>query len=283
MNKKYTYEEVQYFFLNKNLKLLSEVYFNNLQKLKYKCLKCGHEGLKQLSSLNSGSGCPSCAGNLTYAYEQVKDLFLNKNLKLLSTEYKNTRQKLEYQCLKCGRKGTKSLKHLSNTFGCKKCGAEKGQNKKRHTYEQIKQLFLNKNLKLLSTGYKNCQQKLKYECLKCGYVGTKRLVHLDHSCDWYKMELTEEDRINRRNIPEYRKWAKDVKKKDDYTCQKCKQRGKGIIHSHHKNGWNNFPKQRYLITNGITLCNKCHVAFHSKYGKGNNIESQTYLFLDTKQ
>ena len=170
-----------------------------------------------------------------------------------------------------------------STFGCNKCGAEKGQDKKRYTYEQVKSLFADKDLELLSPKYKNTQQKLNYKCLKCGYEGTKRLTHLTHSCNWYKMNLTEKDRINRRNIPEYRKWAQDVKKKDNYTCQKCLQRGKGEIHSHHKNGWNNFPKQRYFIANGTTLCKKCHVEFHSKYGKGDNIESQTHIFLNAKQ
>jgi len=216
-----------------------------------------------------------------YTYEQVKDLFVTKNLKLLSPIYENNRQKLEYECMVCGKIGMKSLKHWTVTYGCKKCGATKGQDKSRYKYDQIKSFFREKNLELLSDTYKNNKQKLKYRCLKCGYTGLKTLVHLDHKCNWYRMDLTEEDRINRRNIPEYKEWAKKIKKKYNYTCQKCSVRG-GTLHSHHKNGWNNFPNQRYLIINGVALCKCCHIKFHSIYGKGNNISSQTDLFLKIK-
>jgi len=59
-----------------------------------------------------------------YTYEQVKHLFKNKNIELLSKEYKNSFQKLNYKCLICGHEGTKKLKHLlesSMKNGCKKC------------------------------------------------------------------------------------------------------------------------------------------------------------------
>jgi hypothetical protein len=216
-----------------------------------------------------------------YTYEQVKNIFLTKNLKLLSPNYINSRQKLKYKCLKCGKISTKTLKHWNATYGCKKCGARKGQEKNKYTLKQVKDFFKEKNLELIDDKYKNYHQKLKYKCLKCGYTGLKSLGHLEHKCNWYKMDLTEEDRINRRNIPEYKNWAKRIKKKDDYTCQKCKKRG-GSLHSHHKNGWNNFIDQRYLDTNGLALCKSCHMKFHSIYGKGNNVSSQTDLFLEIK-
>jgi len=275
---KYTYEEAKYFFFKKDMKLLSKEYKNNLQKLKYKCLKCGYIGTKALGSLLSGNLCPSCAGVLKYTYKQVEQLFLDKNIKLLSKNYKNIKQRLKYKCLNCGYVGTKALKNLKDTFGCNKCGAKKGQNKTRYTYSEVKLLFLKKGLELLSKKYENYQQRLKYKCLKCGYKGKKSLGHLDHSCNWYKMELTEEDRMNRRNISEYKEWARNIKKKYKYTCQKCNIMG-GRLHSHHKNGWNNFPDQRYLISNGIVLCKCCHIKFHSIYGKGNNVSSQTNAFL----
>ena len=152
---------------------------------------------------------------------------------------------------------------------------------KKYTLEQVRDLLKKRNTNLLSKEYKNIGQNLEYRCLKCGYKGKKSLGHLDHSCNWYRMDLTEEYRINRRSVPEYRQWAKKIKKNDNYTCQKCKDRG-GRLQSHHKNGWSNFTKQRYLESNGVTLCKSCHIEFHSIYGKGNNIESQTELFLNER-
>ena len=159
--------------------------------------------------------CPSCAGNIRYTYEQVKQFFLDKNIKLLSKNYKNIKQRLKYKCLDCGHVGTKALKNLNSTYGCNKCGAKKGHKKKRYTFNKVKLLFLEKNLDILSKDYENSQQRLKYRCLICGYVGEKSLNHLNHSCNWYKMDLTEEDRINRRNIPEYKKWAENYNNKPE--------------------------------------------------------------------
>lgn len=74
----------------------------------------------------------------------------------------------------------------------------------------------------------------------------------------------------------YVRWADAVKKRDHYCCQICGERGN--LNSHHLNGWNAFPDQRYDIENGICLCGgnilSCHERFHAIYGKGDNTEEQ---------
>ena len=58
-------------------------------------------------------------------------------------------------------------------------------------------------------------------------------------------------------------WAKAVKLRDGYVCQECGNTGKKrYIHAHHVKSYHEFPKLRYKIDNGITLCLKCHVAKH---------------------
>ena len=66
--------------------------------------------------------------------------------------------------------------------------------------------------------------------------------------------------ICRTNI-KYKKWREKVLKRDDYTCQKCKERGENLI-SHHIKGWTEYPKLRYKVSNGLTLCKKCHIKMH---------------------
>lgn len=78
---------------------------------------------------------------------------------------------------------------------------------------------------------------------------------------------------SRDNDTRYQQWAKDVKIRDNYTCQICGKRG-SKIHSHHVNSWDKFPEIRYEIDNGVTLCNLHHDEFHRLYGCGNNTEIQ---------
>lgn len=71
----------------------------------------------------------------------------------------------------------------------------------------------------------------------------------------------------------YRKWARQIKKRDDYTCQMCRKRG-GILHSDHIKPFAYFPELRFELTNGRTLCISCH-RLTDTYG--NNIKNYKFL------
>ena len=89
-----------------------------------------------------------------------------------------------------------------------------------------------------------------------------------------------------RSTYEYRDWRKQVFDRDLYTCQ-CFGYRNGIglekvreLNAHHIKNWKNNEDLRYDVDNGITLCEKCHTAFHSKYGKRNNTKEQLEEFLN---
>jgi 5-methylcytosine-specific restriction endonuclease McrA len=65
------------------------------------------------------------------------------------------------------------------------------------------------------------------------------------------------------NTHKYRKWRTTVFERDNYTCQYCLTRG-GFLHAHHIETWHKVKKKRYLVSNGLTLCKKCHHKLHSK-------------------
>lgn len=65
---------------------------------------------------------------------------------------------------------------------------------------------------------------------------------------------------------EYDEWRKAVFQRDDYTCQRCGQRG-GRLHAHHIKAWAEYPELRYDVANGITYCAKCHQAVHQEQGQ----------------
>ena len=71
-----------------------------------------------------------------------------------------------------------------------------------------------------------------------------------------------------RHSEQYKNWSKTVRERDNWTCQKCGKRG-GEMHAHHIKRFNKNPKLRFDVSNGITLCNKCHCKLHKpdKYRK----------------
>jgi hypothetical protein len=81
-----------------------------------------------------------------------------------------------------------------------------------------------------------------------------------------------------RKISKGKLWRKAVFQRDNFTCQKCGQRG-GRLVAHHIFNFADFPEYRYLVDNGITFCKKCHNEFHKKYGWGNNTKEQLEEFL----
>lgn len=87
-----------------------------------------------------------------------------------------------------------------------------------------------------------------------------------------------------RSTYEYRQWRKSVFDRDCYTCQCCRDKN-GYGHrvdlvAHHIKNWKDNVDLRYEVDNGITLCDKCHMNFHSAYGKKNNTLEQLNEFLN---
>ena len=61
-----------------------------------------------------------------------------------------------------------------------------------------------------------------------------------------------------RRGKEFIEWRASVFKRDDWTCQECKQRG-GILHPDHIKPFAYFPDLRFELSNGRTLCKPCHM------------------------
>ncbi len=62
----------------------------------------------------------------------------------------------------------------------------------------------------------------------------------------------------------YKIWRLKVFSRDNFTCQGCNLVGR-YLEVHHIKSFAKYPKLRYVIENGITLCKKCHkLAFNYK-------------------
>jgi len=64
------------------------------------------------------------------------------------------------------------------------------------------------------------------------------------------------------SIP-YKIWREKVFKRDNFTCQKC-SKYQVYIEAHHIKSFAKYPKLRFMVNNGITLCKKCHREMHKK-------------------
>ena len=80
---------------------------------------------------------------------------------------------------------------------------------------------------------------------------------------------------------EYRLWREAIISRDNFTCQKCEEKG-GKLHSHHIKNFAQYPELRFAIDNGVTLCKDCHNEFHKKCGYRNNTKEQVNMFIKEK-
>jgi len=54
--------------------------------------------------------------------------------------------------------------------------------------------------------------------------------------------------------PIYKKWRKEVYKRDNHQCQWPNCSNKKKLNAHHIKTWAEYPSLRFCVANGITLC-----------------------------
>ena len=124
MPKKYTYEKIKQYIESYNYKLLSKEYKNNRIKLDMVCDK-GHKIQMTFGNFKKGHRCRKCSkeNNINprkYTYEEVKQYIESLGYKLISTEYKNNKTKLNLICNK-GHEIQMTFDSLKRGCRCKRC------------------------------------------------------------------------------------------------------------------------------------------------------------------
>jgi hypothetical protein len=120
-------------------------------------------------------------------------------------------------------------------------------------------------------------------CETCGKQLSTRTCTTGLCKSCYHKSIKNENNPNRKNISdcktdeskiwrkrqEYKDWRNEVFNRDEYKCQICNMNTRDLV-PHHLNGFDKFIELRFDVNNGITLCKRHHIEFHTRFGFGRN-------------
>ena len=271
---------------------------NGTNQAQWMCrCECGNYKIVRASYLKNGDTTSCGCLKAEAAKERTVDLEGQVFGKLTVAEFagykklKNGWNEAQWLC-KCSCGNTKIIQASSlkrkNTNSCGNCH-----------YISIGDKFSKLTVKEF-VGYKtlkNGQKKAQWCCqCKCG----NEIVVKDNalksgntkSCGCLKnpkgekhprwnSDLTDEEREKNRDTLNDILFRNAIYERDNHTCQCCGKRG-GTLNAHHMANWADNPELRYDTDNGITLCEKCHKAFHKIYTYFHTTAIQTEAFLTNK-
>lgn len=180
-NQRLTIEFVREKFEEGGCKLISEKYKNARTPLKYEC-ECGNIAYIRYDNFRKGKRCNKCrykkiAEKRKHSYEYVRRYFEDQGCTLLSDEYKNTQQKLDYIC-ECGRKSSIRFANFQNGQRCRPCGIKKisGENSPHYKEELTEEdRLIGRNDVQTREWRKKVFERDDYTCYKCNKRGNGNL------------------------------------------------------------------------------------------------------------
>ena len=189
-------EEVKELFYKNNCQPLFNAYVNVDTPLDYIC-ECGNISKIRIRDIKKGKRCKLCMGKKSseryrHSYAYVSGVFQQNNCKLLSSEYINNKQKLDYVC-SCGNISTIAFDKFKAGQRCSNCKSKK------------------------------ISQKTK---------GIPRPDWSGENHPGWKSDRTDEERLADRKFQEYHQWRKSVFVRDRYTCQCCSKVGYNLNAHH---------------------------------------------------
>lgn len=264
----------------------------NKNKILIFCVECEEFFWQTPSNHLQQHGCPYCKAinNSNRCRSNIEEFIIKANLvhgddyNYDLCNYINKITPIKIKCNTCGEffKQTPDV-HLSG-HGCPPCGILKRTISIKSNINEFREkakIVHGDKFIILDQSYKNNTTEIEIVCKIHGAFKQTPEHHLSgHGCPIcayinkfgstngnYNPNLTEEDRQRKRL--KISPWKNTIKKRDNYTCQKCGYHGKkhdGIMIAHHLNNYSQFKEQRTDINNGVCLCKDCHKSIHKHYG-----------------
>ena len=165
-------------------------------------------------------------------------------------------------CVDCGL--PKQYRWQTRTKRCKDCGRKKAAetNTRRGQFANC----------TMCGELKTGRQRRSSNCKKCGHLETaKKIKELGiQSQPEYRAKMSKSKGgsgvINQfSDASKLRIWANQVKNRDSRQCQSCGS--SESLHAHHIRSKSRHPELAYEISNGVTVCERCHIDIHRSLAK----------------
>jgi hypothetical protein len=218
--------------------------------------------------------------------KQARKFATSNDLDFDDSEYRGSQSKQTWRCTKHGGERNTcwhTLRHTNFKFEC--------------CVQHSKQLVLSPILQthdyVLVGEFKDWHSKITIYCNKHNqYRNTRARILRDggmlRCCEGearsgnkhpnFNTNITETQRVEDRRSHKNKTWSKQVRTRDCWSCVLCSHNHQCV--AHHLNSYMANPKQRYEVSNGVTLCRSCHKEFHKTYGK-NTTKEQFETFKTT--
>lgn len=276
-------------------------YWNSATKVCIIC-NCGNEFFQSPNGHLRGDGCPICgAKNRIESHRLSTEEFVRRAKKshgnrydYSSVDYNFNKKSVDIICKMHGVFSQRADIHIQG-HGCPVCALEKISASNSNTQDDFlkrSKIVHGDKYDYSNVVYTKADVEVKIVCPVHGeFLQTSHLHMRGHGCRLcYNESITGENSplykhgrsaeiFSERDSSESRKWAKTVKT-GVKRCGCCGTKFyKGLSkHAHHLNSWIDNPEQRYDPNNGVCICEECHNAFHSLYGRGQNTEEQYIQF-----
>ncbi len=117
------------------------------------------------SVLHGGSWCPACAGQVGPSIEILASKAAARGWTLLSTQYVNAKEKLQFRCA-LGHETWLSSDNFQRGKGCGVCKRLAAGSTRRHSLADAQEGAARRGGQCLSTEYHNSQRKLRWRCAR---------------------------------------------------------------------------------------------------------------------
>lgn len=135
---------------------------NVASKTEWKCLK-GHQWFSTYSSINSGSGCPYCAGKAPKKPNDYHKLAHERHFKWLGPEVRNISIKTRWECSE-GHYWESPYNNVRNGSGCPDCYRIRQSKESRHSPKRYVQIGSSREFEWLGPEVENSHTPTNWMC-----------------------------------------------------------------------------------------------------------------------
>lgn len=156
--------------LNQDIRVVGD-YAGYENRVRVKCVKCGHEWDALPQSLRNGQKCPECTNRAKMSNEEFVERLAVANPRVtLLGEYRGYSHKVAVRCNKCGKEWESRAGDLLNGKGCLECGRERSGQARRRSHDDFVARLAVTNPGVEAVGeYRYAREKMLFRCRECGH------------------------------------------------------------------------------------------------------------------